>query len=77
MAQCLLLYNLEIKSIDRCETKDLMEIFQVSYATINRSLRWLSENGLVSLEGKRQRSKIDLLRKGTMGESHAFPRVSG
>ena len=29
MAQCLLLYNLEIKSIDRCETKDLMEIFQV------------------------------------------------
>lgn len=53
MAQCLLLYNLEIKSIDRCETKDLMEIFQVSYATINRSLRWLSENGLVSLEGKK------------------------
>ena len=34
MAQCLLLYNLEIKSIDRCETKDLMEIFQVSYATM-------------------------------------------
>ena len=30
-----------------------MEIFQVSYATVNRSLRWLSENGLVSLEGKK------------------------
>lgn len=30
-----------------------MEIFQVSYATINRSLRWLSEKGLVSLEGKK------------------------
>ena len=53
IAQCMLLYNLEIKSIDRCEAKDLMEIFQVSYATINRSLRWLSENGLVSLEGKK------------------------
>lgn len=53
IAQCLLLYHLEIKSIDRCKTKDLMEIFQVSYATINRSLRWLSEKGLVSLEGKK------------------------
>lgn len=51
IAQCMLLYNLEIKSIDGCGAKDLMEIFQVSYATINRSLRWLSENGLVSLNG--------------------------
>lgn len=53
IAQCLLLYHLEIKSIDRCEAKDLMEVFQVSYATINRSLRWLSEKGLISLEGKK------------------------
>lgn len=53
IAQCMLLYNLEVKSIDRCEAIDLMDIFQVSYATINRSLRWLSENVLVSLEGKK------------------------
>ena len=51
IAQCMLLYNLEIKSIDKCEAKDLMYIFGVSYATVNRSLRWLSENGFVSLEG--------------------------
>lgn len=53
IAQCLVLYHLEVKSIDRYEAKDLMEIFHVSYATINRALRWLSENGLVSLVGKK------------------------
>lgn len=53
IAQCLVLYHLEVKSIDRYEAKDLMEIFPVSYATINRALRWLSEKGLVSLEGKK------------------------
>ena len=51
IAQCLLLYHLEVASIDGCGAKALMKIFQVSYSTVNRSLRWLSKNGLVSLEG--------------------------
>lgn len=51
IAQCLLLYHLEVASIDGCGAKELMKIFQVSYATVNRSLRWLSKNGLISLEG--------------------------
>ena len=51
IAQCLLLYHLEVTSIDGCGAKELMKIFQVSYATVNRSLRWLNKNGLISLEG--------------------------
>lgn len=51
IAQCLLLYHLEVASIDGCGAKALMKIFQVSYSTVNRSLRWLSKSGLVSLEG--------------------------
>lgn len=50
MACCFIILK---RSIDMCEKKGLMEIFQASCSTINRSLRWLNENGMLPLEGKK------------------------
>lgn len=55
-AQCLLLYNLEVKSLDGKGAKELSELLQVSYASINRALRWLKERGLIVLEGRRTKT---------------------
>lgn len=51
MAQCLLLYHLEVKALDGKGTKELSELLHVSYASINRALRWLKERELIALEG--------------------------
>lgn len=55
-AQCLLLYNLEVKALDGKDAKELSELLQVSYASVNRALRWLKERGLIALEGIRTKT---------------------
>lgn len=59
-AQCLLLYHLEVMSLDGRDAKDLSGLLQVSYASINRALRWLKRKDLIALEGvKAKRINFD------------------
>lgn len=53
LAQCILLYHIQVSSLDRMESVDIEALFDVSYATVNRALRWLKENSLITLEGKK------------------------
>ncbi len=53
LAQCILLYHIQVSSLDRMESADIEALFDVSYATVNRALRWLKENSLITLEGKK------------------------
>ncbi len=54
-AQCLILYNIEVEMF--CHTiNEIMDIFNVSYSTANRSVRWLqSKNLTISSKGKEKR----------------------
>lgn len=54
-AQLLLLYHLQVSSIEGSNSDSIMEKFVVSYATVNRALRWLEVHGLVKFEGKKSR----------------------
>lgn len=51
IAQCLLLYHLEVDSINGKDTESLAKNLGVSYATINRALRWLSAEGIIGMGG--------------------------
>lgn len=55
LAQCLILYNIEVEIL--CHTiNEIMDIFNVSYSTANRAVRWLqSKNLTISLKGKEKR----------------------
>ena len=49
--QCLLLHHLQIGSIVGTNGYGLSDKFGVSYATVNKSLRWLASKDLIKLEG--------------------------
>jgi len=56
LAQCVILYKLEKDDMDNClKTQDIVEKFGVSYATANRTLRWLSVNNILSVEGGKEK----------------------
>jgi len=56
LAQCVILYKLEKDDMDnRLKTQDIVEKFGVSYATANRTLRWLSVNNILSVEGGKEK----------------------
>ena len=60
-AQCLLLYHLQIESIVGATGYGLSNKFDVSYATANKSLRWLVSKDLIKLEGTKTKTvQIDL-----------------
>lgn len=54
-AQCLILYNIEVEMF--CHTiNEIMDIFNVSYSTANRAVRWLqSKNLTICPKGKAKR----------------------
>ncbi len=55
LAQCLILYNIEVEIL--CHTiNEIMDIFNVSYSTANRAVRWLqSKNLTICPKGKAKR----------------------
>lgn len=60
-AQCLLLYHLQIESIVGATGYGLSDKFGVSYATANKSLRWLVSKDLIKLEGTKTKTvQIDI-----------------
>ena len=55
-AQCLLLYHLQTGSIVGTNSYGLGDKFNVSYATVNKSLRWLVSKDLIKLEGAKTKT---------------------
>ncbi len=51
IAGCILLYHIQVSSLEKKDSKDLCGIFNVSYATVNRALRWLNKHELITLQG--------------------------
>lgn len=61
LTQCLLLYHLETESLSGRTSYELADKLSVSYASINRALRWLVSNDLIKLEGVKTKTlQIDL-----------------
>ena len=61
LTQCLLLYHLEKESISGKTSYELADKLSVSYASINRALRWLVSKDLIKLEGVKTKTvQIDI-----------------
>ena len=61
LTQCLLLYHLETESLSGRTSYELADKLSVSYASINRALRWLVAKDLIKLEGVKTKTlQIDL-----------------
>lgn len=56
MAQCILLYHLEKAPLEGKTSKELAELFQVSYANINRAMRWLCNKELITFKGTKTKA---------------------
>lgn len=58
IAQCILLYHLQRGNLNGLTTKELAVKFNVSYASMNRALRWLYMKGIVELEGFKEKTLV-------------------
>lgn len=70
--QPMVLFNLERESLDGMTTRDIAEKLNVSYATVNRCVRWMKEQGFVSLNGIKEK-KIGFLFNGKELWEKALP----
>lgn len=60
MAQCIVLYHLQVGTLNGKTTQDIVELFGVSYPNINRAIKWLSDKAFIVLEGaKTKRIKFN------------------
>ncbi len=55
VAQLLVLYHLETKTIDGLTASEIAELTGLAYPTINVALRWLVANGIIALTGGKQK----------------------
>lgn len=54
-AQCILLYHLEVSSLDGKDAKEIATLTGYSYLTVTRALKWIADNLFpLKAEGKRQ-----------------------
>lgn len=51
IAQCMVLYHLQINNLTGKTALEIANLFDVSYPNVNRALRWLKEKGFVTLAG--------------------------
>ena len=69
VAQMLVLYHIETRTIDGLNTYEIAELTGLAYPTINVALRWLKSNNIIALVGSKQKyvqialSKIELWNK--------------
>lgn len=56
LTQCLLLYHLETESLSGRTSYELADKLSVSYASVNRALRWLVSKDLIRLEGAKTKT---------------------
>lgn len=71
-AQFLILYHLQATPITGASSYELSERFSVSYATVNKALRWLASKELVRLDGTKTKT-IKLGLKGRELWNKALP----
>ncbi len=55
VAQCMVLYHLQVENIDGRTTEELAELFDVSYPNVNRAVKWLKGHGYITLNGGKQK----------------------
>ena len=55
MAQCMVLYHLQKQSLNGLSAQPIAELMGVSYPTINRAVKWLADNGFVTLANSREK----------------------
>lgn len=53
--QLTVLYHLEKENIDGITMQTLADKLKVSYATVNRGIRWMKENGFITLTGGKEK----------------------
>lgn len=64
LAQCMVLYHLQISSLSGVNFKELMNLFGISYSTANRAVRWLESHNIISTIGaKEKKISIDIDKK--------------
>ncbi len=70
--QPFVLYNLERESLEGTTTRDVAQKLNVSYATVNRCVRWMKEQGFIELNGAKEKT-INFLFKGKELWEKALP----
>jgi hypothetical protein len=60
IAQFILLYHIQVESLDRLTSKNISEKFKYSYITTKRALNNLKDFGLCSFDGKKEKQIIFL-----------------
>lgn len=58
IAQCVLLYHFQIESLDHRSIQCVADLFNTSYATANRAVRWLYSKELIGLTNGREKRLI-------------------
>ena len=58
-----ILYHLEVKSLEGKGTYDIADLFNVSYANVNRAVRWLKDKEVIALSGGKTKSMIFQFKK--------------
>lgn len=56
MAQCIVLYHLQLASLNGKTTQDIVELLGMSYPNINRAIKWLRDNAFIVLEGAKTKT---------------------
>ncbi|MDE6272254.1 MAG: hypothetical protein K2M31_04530 [Muribaculaceae bacterium] len=73
--QLLTLYHLGKENLDGLTTREIAKKMNTSYATVNRGIRWMTENGFLRLsEGKEK--KIEFVLKGKKLWEKAMPYLT-
>lgn len=54
-SQLIILYHLEKMKLDGMTTRQLTSVLGISYASVNRALRWLLENDYINLTGSKEK----------------------
>lgn len=81
VAQMLVLYHIEKRTIDGLNTYEIAELTGLAYPTINVALRWLKFNNIIALVGGKQKhvqialSKIELWNKSLPLMSSPIERI--
>lgn len=73
IAQCIVLYHLQISSLAGMDLKGLMSVFGISYSTANRAVRWLKSQNIISTTGaKEKKISIDIDKKALWTKALPF-----
>lgn len=51
LAQVIILYHIEVETLEGKNAQEISSLFDVSYATANRAIRWLTTHGLCLIAG--------------------------